>query len=188
MPARQENLRTSPSSTGPVGSPCSAIARPRRAECGTGRMPWMEVCGGFFGSRLVCGGFFGSRLFAMESRSAGLRSALALQGFWRALSVVLARPTDPSALGGEASLYRPTRAGGHNFGSLPTFFALVPAAVDAVARALVLAAGGIVDGRGAAASLALGADSGGNVAGRRAEHDSSFLELGSYAGHVGEPR
>ncbi len=178
MPARQENLRTSPSSTGPVGSPCSAIARPRRAECGTGRIPWVEVCGGFFGSRL----------FAMESRSAGLRSALALQGFWRALGVVLARSTDPSALGGEASPYRPTRAGGHNFGSLPTFFALVPAAVDAVAPALVLAAGGIVDGRGAAASLALGADSGGNVAGRRAEHDSSFLELGSYAGHVGEPR
>ena len=50
-----------------------------------------------------------------------------------------------------------TEAGGHNYGSLPTFV-LVPAIVDAVAPALVLAAGGIADGRGVAAALALGAD------------------------------
>ena len=48
-------------------------------------------------------------------------------------------------------------AGGHNFGTLPTF-ALVPLVVDAVAPALVLAAGGIADGRGLAAALMLGAD------------------------------
>jgi hypothetical protein len=48
-------------------------------------------------------------------------------------------------------------AGGHNYGGLPTL-ALVPTVVDAVAPALVLAAGGIADGRGAAAALALGAD------------------------------
>jgi NAD(P)H-dependent flavin oxidoreductase YrpB (nitropropane dioxygenase family) len=48
-------------------------------------------------------------------------------------------------------------AGGHNYGGLPTL-ALVPAVVDAVAPSLVLAAGGIADGRGAAAALALGAD------------------------------
>ena len=48
-------------------------------------------------------------------------------------------------------------AGGHNYGGLPTL-ALVPTIVDAVAPALVLAAGGIADGRGAAAALALGAD------------------------------
>ncbi|HEY2674353.1 MAG TPA: nitronate monooxygenase [Rugosimonospora sp.] len=48
-------------------------------------------------------------------------------------------------------------AGGHNYSTLPTF-ALVPLVVDAVAPALVLAAGGIADGRGLAAALMLGAD------------------------------
>jgi NAD(P)H-dependent flavin oxidoreductase YrpB (nitropropane dioxygenase family) len=48
-------------------------------------------------------------------------------------------------------------AGGHNFATLPTF-AFVPLVVDAVAPTLVLAAGGIADGRGLAAALMLGAD------------------------------
>jgi enoyl-[acyl-carrier protein] reductase II len=48
-------------------------------------------------------------------------------------------------------------AGGHVYASLPTL-ALVPLVVDAVAPALVLAAGGIADGRGLAAALMLGAD------------------------------
>ncbi|MFI6058339.1 NAD(P)H-dependent flavin oxidoreductase [Streptomyces sp. NPDC051286] len=49
-------------------------------------------------------------------------------------------------------------AGGHNFGGLPTMVGL-PAVVDAVGdRALVLAAGGITDGRQVAAALCLGAD------------------------------
>jgi enoyl-[acyl-carrier protein] reductase II len=48
-------------------------------------------------------------------------------------------------------------AGGHNYATLPTF-AFVPLVVDAVAPALVLAAGGISDGRGLAAALMLGAD------------------------------
>ncbi len=48
-------------------------------------------------------------------------------------------------------------AGGHNYATLPTF-ALVPLVADAVAPALVLAAGGIADGRGLAAALMLGAD------------------------------
>jgi NAD(P)H-dependent flavin oxidoreductase YrpB (nitropropane dioxygenase family) len=48
-------------------------------------------------------------------------------------------------------------AGGHNFATLPTF-ALVPLVVDAVGPALVLAAGGVADGRGLAAALMLGAD------------------------------
>ncbi|MFE0173283.1 NAD(P)H-dependent flavin oxidoreductase [Streptomyces sp. NPDC059002] len=48
-------------------------------------------------------------------------------------------------------------AGGHNYGGLPTMVA-VPAVVDAVGdRALVLAAGGITDGRQVAAALCLGA-------------------------------
>lgn len=49
-------------------------------------------------------------------------------------------------------------AGGHNFGELPTLVN-VPAVVDAVGdRAIVLAAGGITDGRQVAAALCLGAD------------------------------
>jgi enoyl-[acyl-carrier protein] reductase II len=49
-------------------------------------------------------------------------------------------------------------AGGHNYGGLPTFV-LVPTIVDAVAgRAMVLAAGGVTDGRQVAAALCLGAD------------------------------
>ncbi|GAB3870751.1 NAD(P)H-dependent flavin oxidoreductase [Dactylosporangium cerinum] len=48
-------------------------------------------------------------------------------------------------------------AGGHNAATLPVF-ALVPLVVDAVAPALVLASGGIADGRGVAAALMLGAD------------------------------
>jgi nitronate monooxygenase len=47
-------------------------------------------------------------------------------------------------------------AGGHVWGGVATM-ALVPAVVDAVAPVPVLAAGGIVDGRGIAAALALGA-------------------------------
>lgn len=48
-------------------------------------------------------------------------------------------------------------AGGHVRNGLATM-ALVPDVVDAVTPALVLAAGGIADGRGLAAALALGAD------------------------------
>src|SRR5438445_729673 len=48
-------------------------------------------------------------------------------------------------------------AGGHNYGGLPSMV-LVPEILDAVSPALVLASGGIVDGRGVAAALALGAD------------------------------
>ena len=48
-------------------------------------------------------------------------------------------------------------AGGHNYGGLPTMV-LVPEILDAVSPAFVLASGGIVDGRGVAAALALGAD------------------------------
>jgi NAD(P)H-dependent flavin oxidoreductase YrpB (nitropropane dioxygenase family) len=50
-----------------------------------------------------------------------------------------------------------SEAGGHNYGALPTF-ALVPAVRDAIGDTMLLAAGGISDGRGLAAALALGAD------------------------------
>jgi NAD(P)H-dependent flavin oxidoreductase YrpB (nitropropane dioxygenase family) len=49
-------------------------------------------------------------------------------------------------------------AGGHNYGGLPTFV-FVPRLRDALGdQQLILASGGIVDGRGAAAALILGAD------------------------------
>ena len=50
-----------------------------------------------------------------------------------------------------------SEAGGHNFGSLPTFV-LVPEIVEAVKPIPVLAAGGISTGRQVAAALCLGAD------------------------------
>ena len=50
-----------------------------------------------------------------------------------------------------------SEAGGHNYGSLPTFV-LVPAIMEAVAPTPVLAAGGVTTGRQLAAALALGAD------------------------------
>ncbi|MGD1953719.1 MAG: NAD(P)H-dependent flavin oxidoreductase [Sphingomonadales bacterium] len=50
-----------------------------------------------------------------------------------------------------------TEAGGHNYGTLPLFVQL-PAMRDAFPEAMLLAAGGIMDGRGVAAALALGAD------------------------------
>ena len=60
--------------------------------------------------------------------------------------------------GAEVVVAQGWEAGGHNYGGMGTF-ALVPQVVDAVAdQALVLAAGGVADGRGVAAALSLGAD------------------------------
>lgn len=61
------------------------------------------------------------------------------------------------ALGCEAVIAQGAEAGGHNYAG-PPLMALLPAVRDAAGEALVLAAGGIADGRGAAAALALGAD------------------------------
>ncbi|MEU7870626.1 nitronate monooxygenase [Dactylosporangium sp. NPDC049140] len=60
--------------------------------------------------------------------------------------------------GADAVVAQGQEAGGHNASTLP-LFALLPLVADAVGeRALVLAAGGIADGRGLAAALLLGAD------------------------------
>ena len=59
--------------------------------------------------------------------------------------------------GVELIIAQGAEAGGHCYGVLPVFVA-VPAIVDAVDDTMVLAAGGIADGRGLAAALSLGAD------------------------------
>jgi enoyl-[acyl-carrier protein] reductase II len=59
-------------------------------------------------------------------------------------------------IGIDAIIAQGTEAGGHNRGTTSTLV-LVPAMVDAVAPVPVLAAGGIADGRGLVAALALGA-------------------------------
>lgn len=66
--------------------------------------------------------------------------------------------------GAEAIIAQGMEAGGHNFQGLPDkpglpTMALLPTIVDAVGKeAMVFGAGGIADGRGVAAALALGAD------------------------------
>jgi nitronate monooxygenase/enoyl-[acyl-carrier protein] reductase II len=60
------------------------------------------------------------------------------------------------ARGADVVVARGWEAGGHIRGATTTM-ALVPAVVDAVAPVPVMAAGGIADGRGVAAALALGA-------------------------------
>lgn len=65
---------------------------------------------------------------------------------------------DAVAAGCDAIVAQGNEAGGHNYGGLP-LMALVPLVRDAVGQdVLVLAAGGIADGRGMAAALCLGAD------------------------------
>jgi enoyl-[acyl-carrier protein] reductase II len=60
-------------------------------------------------------------------------------------------------MGMDAVIVQGSEAGGHNRSTVGTF-SLVPAVVEAVAPVPVIAAGGIADGRGVAAALALGAE------------------------------
>jgi nitronate monooxygenase len=67
----------------------------------------------------------------------------------------LAAAKRAAALGADLIVAQGTEAGGH--GADRALFPLLPAAVDAVAPIPVIAAGGIADGRGLVAALALGA-------------------------------
>lgn len=69
----------------------------------------------------------------------------------------VAEATAAAEAGADAVVVQGGEAGGHN-GSFATTFDLVPAIVDAIAPVPVIAACGIVDGRGIAAGLALGAE------------------------------
>jgi nitronate monooxygenase len=60
-------------------------------------------------------------------------------------------------LGVDVIIAQGVEGGGHVAGQVPTMV-LLPRIVDAVAPALVLAAGGFADARGLAAALCLGAD------------------------------
>lgn len=59
--------------------------------------------------------------------------------------------------GADVIIAQGSEAGGHNKGKAATF-SLVPAMIDALGEVPVVAAGGIADGRGLAAALALGAE------------------------------
>jgi nitronate monooxygenase len=87
--------------------------------------------------------------FAERIKAAGARVICQVQ------SVAMA--VDAVAKGADIVVAQGSEAGGH--GASRGTFALVPAVVDAVGdRAVVVAAGGVADGRGLAAALMLGAE------------------------------
>lgn len=90
-----------------------------------------------------------SRAFVDELHGAGVE-------VWEQVGSVAAAE-EAAALGVDLIVAQGSEAGGHNYGSLPTFV-LVPAVVEAVHPLPVLAAGGISSGRQLAAALVLGAE------------------------------
>ena len=92
--------------------------------------------------------FGDERPYAQRIKDAGARLICQVQ------TVEQARRARDS--GADIIIAQGTEAGGH--GASRATLPLVPAVVDAVAPTVVLAAGGIADGRGLAAALTLGAD------------------------------
>jgi len=85
--------------------------------------------------------------FVARAKSAGVPVLCQVQ--------TLAHAQSAAAAGADIIVAQGTEAGGH--GGARTTMTLVPAVVDSVAPVPVVAAGGISDGRGLAAALALGA-------------------------------
>ena len=85
--------------------------------------------------------------FADKIKHAGAKFIMQVQ--------TLADAQEAARLGADIIVAQGTEAGGH--GATRALFPLLPAVVDAVAPIPVVAAGGISDGRGLAAALAMGA-------------------------------
>lgn len=99
------------------------------------------------GARAIFLSFGGLDVLAPKVRSSSAVLVVQVQTVWQAVDAVAQGAQIVVAQGGEA--------GGH--GGLRGTMSLVPAVCDAVGDVPVVAAGGIADGRGLAAALALGA-------------------------------
>lgn len=89
------------------------------------------------------------KAFISKLHTAGLKAWMQVGSVAEALSAVEA--------GVDAVIVQGSEAGGHNRSTASTL-TLVPAVVDALAPVSVIASGGIADGRGLVAALALGAE------------------------------
>ncbi len=99
------------------------------------------------GARAIFLSFGKLDTLAPRVRSRGAVLVVQVQTVWQAV--------DAAAHGAQIIIAQGGEAGGH--GGLRGTMALVPAVCDAVGKVPVVAAGGIADGRGLAASLVLGA-------------------------------